>query len=44
MGSSFIHLIRTDSSEFFLMAEYIELHELYILEISQHKSLYYMIL
>ena len=22
MGSSFIHLIRTDSNEFFLMAEY----------------------
>ena len=23
MGSSFIHLIRTDSNEFFLMAEYL---------------------
>ena len=31
MGSSFIHLIRTDSNEFFLMAEYIHIfHGVYV--------------
>ena len=42
MGSSFIHLIRTDSNEFFLMAEYysmVYMYHSFLIHSSVHKHL-----